>query len=579
MFCSNCGASMPEGQPFCTNCGAPLTDQQPLQGGNGASQQISPKPPKAPKAPKPKKALLSWIIAGVATVAVITGVVLGWGYIRNFVERTFSSPEKYYQTVEKRAISSATDALVDTTDLAGSMFSPDSKNAVQGSITVSMGKEFTDLISDEVGTDMSWFKNAGMSFTLDQTHGDLIGAKATVQLNGTDIANLDGMYEKDSRMIYFRVPECSKQYAGMNLEDLLDLYYEENGYDQTYAMLSNLVYADDSQIQAIMGAMPDSKTLNKVIERYANIIIKNLDEVDRGSETVTAGDITCSYTTLEVEIDSATLESIAKDVVNTAVDDKDLKEIIYSFATAMGEDGDELYASLQDELRDADISIDEDILIKMVVYVNGEGEVKGRDIQIKADGSEVATIRYLVTEKGGKFGAEFRIKTPDTTISLEGDGTKRGDMIKGTLDAKVSSYGETHKLGTIEIDGSTKDDSFEGDITFAPSEEVLEAMLSEVDLPPFLTDMVRNIKITLSNHSSKNHLDVSLALKSDSTELITVRFECKEVSPLDLSVPSDYMDPEEWVQSMDQSNLMTLIGNLQKAGVPMSLFSDLGDLF
>ncbi len=144
MFCSNCGASMPEGQPFCTNCGAPLTDQQPLQGGNEASQQISPKPPKAPKAPKPKKALLSWIIAGVATAAVITGVVLGWGYIRNFVERTFSSPEKYYQTVEKRAISSATDALVDTTDLAGSMFSPDSKNAVQGNITVPMGKEFTD---------------------------------------------------------------------------------------------------------------------------------------------------------------------------------------------------------------------------------------------------------------------------------------------------------------------------------------------------------------------------------------------------------------------------------------------------
>ena len=104
----------------------------------------------------------------------------------------------------------------------------------------------------------------------------------------------------------------------------------------------------------------------------------------------------------------------------------------------------------------------------------------------------------------------------------------------------------------------------------------MELALSELDLPSYLEDLVRNVKISFINRSTKDHLDMSIALKSGSSELITLRLECKEAAPLNLSVPSDYLSPDQWASSMDQSSLLTLISNLQKAGVPMSF---LGNLF
>ena len=343
MFCSNCGAFMPDGQAFCTNCGTPLANGQPVQQAQPVqpvqpvqpAQPVQPVAPASLRAPKPKKRLLGWIIAGVAAAAVITGVVLGWGHIQNFVERTFSSPENYYQKVETRAISSATDTLDNTAGLADKMFSADNKNAIQGSITVSVGKDVTDLLADAIGEDMSWLKSAGIIFTVDRTQKDLLGAKATVQLNDTELVNLDGVYDRDTYMGYIRVPELSKEYIGVDVEELLDDYYWENGYDSTYQILSTLLYDDG----AMLSAMPDADTINRVIERYSNIIIKDIKDVERDTEKVTADDVTCTYTTLTVEVDKNDLEKILKDVIDTAVEDKDIKDIICNIAAAMGEDG------------------------------------------------------------------------------------------------------------------------------------------------------------------------------------------------------------------------------------------------
>jgi acyl-CoA synthetase (AMP-forming)/AMP-acid ligase II len=110
----------------------------------------------------------------------------------------------------------------------------------------------------------------------------------------------------------------------------------------------------------------------------------------------------------------------------------------------------------------------------MVVYVNNAGDVKGRDIKIKISGQEIASIRYINAEKGTKFGTEILIETPEVTISATGNGTNKNDYIKGTLDVQVSAAGETHTLGTVEIDGDTKNNDFVGEITFTPSEELKE---------------------------------------------------------------------------------------------------------
>ena len=62
MFCTNCGAQMPDGQKFCTNCGTALqpTEQvsQPSQAGASNTGQITPKPNQVAEV-KPQKASIS----------------------------------------------------------------------------------------------------------------------------------------------------------------------------------------------------------------------------------------------------------------------------------------------------------------------------------------------------------------------------------------------------------------------------------------------------------------------------------------------------------------------------------------
>lgn len=577
MTCKKCGAIIPEGQPFCTNCGAPLVNETPTDAFSAPETS----------APKVKGRKLGWLIAAVAAVAVIAGVVLSWGYIQNFTERTFSSPTDYYHKVETRAMSATTDTLVNPTGMTamyGNLFSMGdevSTKATQSDITISLGEKLTDLLSDSAGTDLSWFKNLGLSLVVDRTREDLVGAKATVQLNGTDVVNLDGIYQPDTYMAYFRVPELSEQYAGVNAEEMLYDYYWENGYDEVYQLMSGLIYGDDGQYQAIMGAMPDTETMGKLIDRYAAIVIQDLTDVTRGTEKVAAGDVTCTYTTLTVKMDKATLEKILRDVAAQAADDPDIKDVIYRMCNVFDEDGDEVYQDFQESLRSAmneEELIEDDVNAVMVVYVDDKGEVHGRDIRITVNG-ETVTIRYLNAIKGSKFGTDIRMEVPDeVTISVTGGGTNRSDHIKGTLDAWATVSGETHKLFTVEIDGTAKDNDFVGEISFTPSEELLDEILSDTYLPADIQELVRGMKLSLVNRSAKDHVDMTLALKSGDSELIALRLESSPVEPLELSLPTGTVDVEDWAGSINQFSLMSLIGNLQKAGIPMSFFSSLAGI-
>ncbi len=73
MFCSKCGAQLPDNAAFCTACGTAVENGQPAVGG-GAPQPLPPK--------KSKKGLIIGIIAGVVVVvAIVVAVLFGTGAI------------------------------------------------------------------------------------------------------------------------------------------------------------------------------------------------------------------------------------------------------------------------------------------------------------------------------------------------------------------------------------------------------------------------------------------------------------------------------------------------------------------
>lgn len=74
MFCSKCGANVPEGNSFCTSCGTPLVGtmptQQPIQ---QPFQQPMYSPRMAPMMTQVKKTSGAGIIAAIITIIVMLG--------------------------------------------------------------------------------------------------------------------------------------------------------------------------------------------------------------------------------------------------------------------------------------------------------------------------------------------------------------------------------------------------------------------------------------------------------------------------------------------------------------------------
>lgn len=77
MYCSKCGADVPDGMKFCTKCGTEV--------GASGSPEVKNTPPvkkeKAPAKPKPKRSMLIAIVTGFLCVFLVIGIVAEMAYM------------------------------------------------------------------------------------------------------------------------------------------------------------------------------------------------------------------------------------------------------------------------------------------------------------------------------------------------------------------------------------------------------------------------------------------------------------------------------------------------------------------
>lgn len=471
---------------------------------------------KKPKKPKKKSGKAKIIIAAAVVVAVVVAaavsIIANAEAVSNFVHKTFTSPEEYYQYIEKQSAQQ----LVSQT---GAMYGGMVENMLKlyngnftGELSVSLsegGQEYLALLK-LAGIDLTWLQSAAIGVEYSASDS-LMGWDTSLTLNEDAIVSANMLMDLDGQNMYLQVPELTQTYLGVDMGLLFE-------------------YADASQIEMLrdqrelnsqlLKILPEQSVVETIAGRYMGIILENISEVSVGTKTVKAGGIEQKLTELEVTIDAGTVQEIAQDVLSAVQKDEELKKIYVDYAAFIAqyfginidvdEEWDAVCDTINEELLELQDLGDSDGEIIMKVYVNNKGEVKGRVFEwtrVTSGASGISSMdssgvtesfRMLTTEKGSSIGCEISIASGDESISLTGSGIKADRELSGDFKVKYNSA----SLADITVSGleleKLRAGLLEGTFEVQPSSKIAALMNSYT----IGSTMLDDLKLIVTFHQS-----------------------------------------------------------------------------
>lgn len=607
MFCENCGSPLGESDKFCMKCGyrVPTAAEQSASNAPNAAEQSAPGVPleeqavpseagatevlnqqsapnipyvqaaAAEEAPRKKSFFrrhLGWVIT-VAVVAVgAVATVANASAINNFIHKTFSSPEKYYQYVEKKAMEDKTESIAaNYQNYLVSNVGKDNQGA-----TASIELELTDEGSDWLsmaglaGIDLSDLRSGKITLDVDSQDG-LTGLRLLAGLNGVDIGALELIMNMDTQYFYAGAPDFN--------ETMLGIDYGAMGADE-------VDYEEQiEQMRALQEVLPSQKELEKMLNRYMDAMLGCVENVEKESETLEAEGVSQKCTALEVTIDSGLVEDMLKALYEEMEGDDELKQIFVDVAEVMEaeEDGEDLYEEfldgIKDELDDLEYEMDDEAEIVMTVYVDGKGVVRGRKLEFDSDYDSVE-LSCIMPRSGSEFGYELSISAEGVTHTLAGSGKYSGNKIDGEFELK-SSGARILELTVKDFDTEKMRKGYpNGSITISPSKQIGALLVGALpDSGDYgMASILSKLQLTLDMETSETKENIVLSLLYDEEKMVSLTLTSESRKAKDVEEPTDVMEMEdemdfaEWLEDFDWDEL---IDRLEDADLPSVLLDAL----
>lgn len=607
MFCPYCGSSITDDTNFCPTCGANLA----------AAQQAAPEAPVQQEAPvyqetaqpdysaapaaesdipaadsfsytsfeevpvKPKKGFgIGKIIAIVAAVGVVVGLAFSAKWIWRNIQKIVA-PDAYTRNVEQ---DNAKDLASSVSKAYGKALTTyDEQVAAEMKIELNVSDEVLDLLENvipaNVGIDPAIINDIALSYGINPDD-ELIGIFVNLAYKDSAIVNVDGILDMENMAMYLALSNLSKYYIDIT-----------SGMENTVAEY-NSAQSYITQIQSMMGdivgALPSEKVLDELIVRYTEIVFDNIDDVNKSSEKVSIDGVSQSLTALEYEIDTKTVLKIAKAVLKEVKNDKDIKNIIEDMVEVLAEQGvlpisdpDEIYDAFKEGVEYAlenldEIDTDNQDLFTLTSYVDGDHNIVGRKIEIEE--AEVEA-RYVTVTKGKKIAREFVLESPTAEVEISGSGTKKGTI--ESLEYTVEVNGE--ELVEIAVtDLETKpleNDNYQGKIVITPSEEVMEMILQNADIPQTVMSALNLAELGVSFEFAGNSksMKYTFGILGRGKALAEVIMTISTKSAKSISLPDDSKiiameDADEYLDTIDTEELLKVLKNL---GLPSDVMAEL----
>lgn len=469
-------------------------------------------------------------------------------------------------------------------------------------IQLMLSEEGSTKLNLVSGTDLTWLN----SVTLDMKNGfseDYSAQSFDLYINGNKICTLNCYVDVPDSAVYINIPELNEGYIKAKLVDIDST--DGNDRDSFHAQIQ---YADLLQ-NYFNGTenLPDANTLRTVLERYSNIMINHVVEQGSSSKKASAGNVEEQFTVLEAELDQPAAAGMVQEVLETAKSDKNLESIVKTLAELSDQDFsyEDFLMSLEDmetelsedydletdteepkEETSTEMDIEEDVAPAGIAeggcvqtelagentfilrsYVNGKGEIAGREISAKEGSGETALLKYLKTENDSQKGFLLSVGVDTDGFILEGSGTEEAGTLNGYY--TVSSGGE--ELAMVDVVGldteALNDGYLKGSFYLSGSSDE-DASLN-------------GMLLSFTSDSTKDKLDVNASLSVQNIYLGTIYFTSEDKTDFELpdkeSIKDiyDFSKEEDVQEYMALMDMDTIMENLDIAGMPEGWLEDM----
>ena len=518
------------------------------------------------------------------TTAICTAALLGTAVIpsRAFAADDYASIEKNAWAEEVKNMASSYAASIEESQALVS--------GMQSDISLKIEDSGRSLLGFVAPFDISWLNDITLANTVSFTDGKE-GLLMKVLLNDNQICSLEYYLDPESQDVYMRIPELSDKYFKTNLKEAADQQasniesdIEELTPDDTDVDIPTdnfaSAYSDSISLSAslmsdLSSALPEASVIETLLDKYGSMLFDNLTEGESSQETLTAGDISQDCTVYEGQISSEDAVKTATELLEAAKSDSDIESILNTWNDKLSSD-ENLYESFTtavdkglNALKDTDTSDSEDSYLSTKIWVDENGRIAGRALEIQEGDTTTPILTWQMPENGSDFGYLLTIASDDiNTYSLSGSGQIDGDKLNGTYELSladsISAIIEVKDYDTV----SAKEGNLNGNykITFPSSDTDNE--------DDYYSSILENFALVLDLNSEKDSGSVALSIENAGSTLGTLSItggagEAVEIPDLaslkDVYDTNNNDDMNAYAATLDFTSIMD---NLSKAGVP-----------
>ena len=518
------------------------------------------------------------------TTAICTAALLGTAVIPStaFAADDYASIEKNAWAEEVKNMASSYAASIEESQALVS--------GMQSDISLKIEDSGRSLLGFVAPFDISWLNDITLANTVSFTDGKE-GLLMKVLLNDNQICSLEYYLDPESQDVYMRIPELSDKYFKTNLKEAADQQasniesdIEELTPDDTDVDIPTdnfaSAYSDSISLSAslmsdLSSALPEASVIETLLDKYGSMLFDNLTEGESSQETLTAGDISQDCTVYEGQISSEDAVKTATELLEAAKSDSDIESILNTWNDKLSSD-ENLYENFTtavdkglNALKDTDTSDSEDSYLSTKIWVDENGRIAGRALEIQEGDTTTPILTWQMPENGSDFGYLLTIASDDiNTYSLSGSGQIDGDKLNGTYELSladsISAIIEVKDYDTV----SAKEGNLNGNykITFPSSDTDNE--------DDYYSSILENFALVLDLNSEKNSGSVALSIENAGSTLGTLSItggagEAVEIPDLaslkDVYDANNNDDMNAYAATLDFTSIMD---NLSKAGVP-----------